>query len=91
MTVPRSFHDIEGENREIGRRSARARVNVQIDASKLVLTFPPGTEVEGEWWWHLGERAAMPLIIFVVTLLSLFGLGYLARAALSFVRRRAKS
>ena len=72
-------------------RVREVRVNEDIDTSKLVLRFPRGTEVDGQWWRHLGEQAAMPLILFVVSLLSLFGLGYLARATLSFVRRRAKS
>ena len=79
----------------VGRKDAyhvrEVRVNEDIDPSELVLTFPPGTDVEGEWWWHLGEQAAMPLILCVAVLLSLFGLGYLARAMLSFVRRRARS
>ena len=64
-------------------RVREVRVNEQIDASKFALTFPPGTNVEGEWWWHLGEQAAMPLILCVVVLFSLFGL----RAAWSALRR----
>ncbi len=54
-------------------RVREVRVNEEIDARKLVLTFPPGTDVEGEWWWHYGEQAAMPLTLSVVTLLALFG------------------
>ena len=74
-----------------GRKDAyyvrEVRVNEEIDASRLVLRFPSGTDVEGEWWWHFGEQAAMPLILCVVVLLSLFGL----RAAWGFLRRSKPS
>lgn len=86
LWFPFRFGD-ESLGRKDEYRVREVRLDEPIDASEFVLTFPVGTQVEGEWWWHVGEQVALPLTLFVVALLSFSGLMSLVRAARAHRRR----